>query len=443
MPAAKKVFVGLAFLFVISTAQFSSEEGCYEPQELAAKEAARTGSFLQWGWLFREPSQSTSDAHVPTPLQPESSQNTSDAQVPTPSRPKLLLHIGPYKTGTTSLQQLLIGTNNSWLEKHAKAVSFLKHMTMGWNQGNDNVSFDGLQEILNYSKTQQIATVVSCEGFSSWMEGEWQKFKARSFVPSAKIQVAMAYRAPWDRLVSLWIQSVKHSDNPPSLNMTLLVDAYVHVDQQMDVPGCSDCRRYQIFNDLRMYRRMVYEFGQENVNVVSYDLLREEQVQYSVYLLCNVTQQLRGESWNACNDTIANLTHKQLEEGCDGPCNTSPTPAAVQLVQVAREMHQEHCRDKEFRMTPQDRATQEVAELMPQHCVHFDHIEPLREEYEAFFRETGITKPSSVPSKEHCFLDRDSLSYHHRQLIQTKLLSHCYQQDAANSALETLDETLY
>ena len=138
------------------------------------------------------------------------------------SHPPIVLHIGPHKTGSTTLQ-VALARNRSQLARHGWHYDEMKEFPGGVHEFAARLSKNSDQaiEVLpNMSSRFSHPTVLSSENFS--LLGQQQVRLLAAALDFRAVRVVYFLRSPIERIPSLWQESVKHG-YPESLDAFMKV----------------------------------------------------------------------------------------------------------------------------------------------------------------------------------------------------------------------------
>jgi len=368
-------------------------------------------------------------------VQPASDQRRLAAEIC--RGPRLIIHVGPHKTGTTSFQTFLV-EKAAWLESEygvsvgfskAKAGSYeiaqliqaefgertegCSHISMEKRPAKLAKALKDVNSILERSKV----TILSSEDFSCFREKHWKYLFSRLNVDAGCLSAVVAHREASAWLTSWWLEMSKQTSEP--LSWMSWVSEFAG-KREPDAHGDTD-PQLQLLNVLE-------DAFAKAVEAVSYDYLREMNVSMAAYVVCNVTLHKSGPSWKTCKNKInrkASVSH-----------NESPPRAAVDVVDLARELYQakqaleatecdipwsKYTKTAPVNLVPSAQAVINVAELLPQICESFDGL--FVSETDDWFARTGAQRPSLQP-KPQCTVDLSKLKAPHWRVID-KLLPDC------------------
>lgn len=215
------------------------------------------------------------------------------------SESEILIHIGPHKTGTTSIQ-----TNLSDNKDHLKArgIHFLDlaHMTGGVHRLADLLSTDRKVEAASYLQELQLSEgkiIISSENFSR-LDAE----QASSFIShfsGKRIKVVYFLRNPLDRIMSSWKERIKHGYRYTFLE---------YLSGQLARPFLNADINPAVHLD-----RWAKAVGKENLDIVNYDTIEDVAKYFSErYLGEALTVEAKSSRINASFDDFYTETLRAL-----------------------------------------------------------------------------------------------------------------------------------
>ena len=170
---------------------------------------------------------------------------------------KVILHIGPHKTGTSSIQKMLFDNRKSLEKKNILYPNFANKEGWGHHiihkelkQGNLDDKF-----FLNLSsKNHNTHTLLlSSENFVRCSSDELETLSC--LLDCSDIKVIMFLRIPSRRLISLWKETIKHRSNIPISTFLL---------QHISRPKLSE-----VINPYITYEKFKLTF--KNIKVINYE----------------------------------------------------------------------------------------------------------------------------------------------------------------------------
>lgn len=351
--------------------------------------------------------------------------------------PRLIIHVGPHKTGTTSLQTFLV-EKAAWLEsEYGVSVGFSKAKQGSYEiaqliQANFGERTEGCSHISMEKRPEKLAhalkdvnsileqskvTILSSEDFSCFREKHWKYLFSHLNVDAGCLSAVVAHREASAWLTSWWLEMSKQTSEPVSWMSWVSEFAG---KREPDAHGDSD-PQLQLLNVLE-------DAFAKAVEAVSYDYLQEVNCSMAAYIVCNVTLHKSGPAWKTCKNKVNRKASVSR--------NKSPPRAAVDVVDLARELYQakqaleatecdvpwaKYTKTAAVNLVPSAKAVINVAELLPQICESFDAL--FVSETDDWFARTGAQRPSSQP-KPQCSVDLKKLKAPHWRVID-KLLPAC------------------
>ncbi|OLQ04643.1 hypothetical protein AK812_SmicGene12234 [Symbiodinium microadriaticum] len=357
------------------------------------------------------------------------------------SGPKLILHVGPYKTGTTALQSYL-RAHGDWLQdamgitvpfptgvrKWALELSDLVRAKLDPSRvPGTKFNETKLQKWIMFFKNTMKGSsevIVSSEKFALFNETDWGYLLSllHPGVDKACISVVVAHRDPEAWMTSRWLQQNKHKTNPQSWASKLTEILSSRVPNSFGFAG----EQLYILDVLNA----VFPGA---LDAVSYDYLREANCSLAAFVICNSTLRRKGPAWRECKKAIEARSVKE-------ETNTSPPPAAVEVTILARSLYEaKQAQGQRCNWTwPRNLFTKnntsreavtahmfevmEVAEHMPVTCAAMGDI--FKAEVDEWFARTGALRPTSSYRKPICHIDERQLEVRHWRRID-KLLHGC------------------
>ena len=346
--------------------------------------------------------------------------------------PVLVIHAGPHKTGTTSLQYFL-AQHGGWLSSQVGVFAAVPWVDGGagrgpfpaarrdrgpsqafakwnahlanteikrWNGGDQqpgNPNFQGDESVKVASDTRAAlrlwasgsvpgveAAVISAEDFSLLGSDGWEAL-AREFTRDWDVRVVVVHRHPVDRLQSVWFQSQRTSSDP--------VDFLAFLGMRRVDPDPRD----PAF-DVGLVDRV--ESAGLKVHGVSYERAKAcgGAAGVASFVVCNASLGLEGGAWTKCDAAI------QEKVADDGKVkNVSPPETSIPLVLRLREVWERErmlgrrrCKDT-FDITAANPKIDALAAAMPTQCVDVDKL--YAEADQAFFDRARALEP---PSGDEC-----------------------------------------
>ncbi|CAJ1409714.1 unnamed protein product [Effrenium voratum] len=330
----------------------------------------------------------------------------------------LVVHVGPWKTGTTSLQSFLV-KEAKWLEQELDVLVALKgdeksnaylpftilRKTGQLNQSDcphcvdDAVFASRVEHIASLLSRPSAGVILSAEDLSLLSGKEWAMFKdlfANTSVCTRFLPV-VSMRSPTSWYQSLWIEYNKLG--VPQSFMQFL-SSFRFGGRSRDEFGDADTQ-LAVLNQLQL------AFGPPVA--ASYDQLLEQNVSTAAFLICNATLGRQGEAWERCRDALAS---KALSVE-----NVSPPPAALDVVRLAFNLY--NSRQRPCNASFGLRATQvpviEVAAQMPLLCGSLDAF--FVPELDKWYQETKAQAPSGRGTV-HCSVDERAMTPSHWRSIR-------------------------
>ncbi|CAE7587682.1 unnamed protein product [Symbiodinium natans] len=340
---------------------------------------------------------------------------------------RLVLHVGMHKTGTSFLQKWM-HTHNKWLAKHFGVLAMPRaaHCTammfnLNLTDPVDDVPIDSLPEHVKFRcrrftlnrtfdflvtalENPSAPVIISTEAFSTLLPGRWEHFlsylhnKTRN-LPCFAVSPVVFLRSPSSWSQSQWIQRGKKSSNP--------------------LPRADWLAGSWSEEELRHYMTLLDTFGKSVLHVVSYDMLLEANQSLQAFLICNATLGMDGASWSGCQEMVDSkgIGTKRA--------NISPSPAALDIVTLARHMYNIYTMGKngsscKFGLTSLSSEVGAVAANMPQGCN--DWHERFAQLEDRLYNLSGLVRPQS--RTQWCGVNETQLQPHHWKLIEG-LLPEC------------------
>jgi len=339
----------------------------------------------------------------PSPSLSSSSPSLSSSSVSGDlARPVLVIHAGPHKTGTTSLQGFLVrhgrwlsdkhgvfaalpwadeegGTESGKAAQHAKWNAHLANTEIArWNgdarqPGNPNFQGRASREIAHDTRAVLRrwaaspgvrAAVVSAEDLSLLAEDGWAAL-AEEWGGMYDVRVVVVHRQAVDRLRSVWFQTQRRSTEPVDF---LAFMAMPRVDPDPRDPDF----------DAGLVERA--ERAGMNVLGVSYERVKALGGGTGVtsFVVCNASLSLEGDAWKACEASIR--ARLELDAGLGGAVdiafkNASPPETSIPLVLRLREVWERErflgrrtCTES-FKITATNARVDALAASLPTQCV--------------------------------------------------------------------------
>ncbi|CAE7264482.1 unnamed protein product [Symbiodinium natans] len=347
--------------------------------------------------------------------------------------PRLIIHVGPHQTGTASLQTFLV-EKASWLESEYGISVGLSKAQAGHEmaqliqaevgertEGCSHISMkkrpnrlaEALKEV-NSVLEQSAKVILSSEDFSCFRDKHWKYLFSRLNVDDSCRTAVVAHREAITWLTSWWLEMSKQTSEP--LSWMSWVSDFAG-KRQGDAHGDTD-PQLQLLNGLE-------DAFPEAVEAVSYDYLQEVNCSMAAYIVCNVTLRRSGPSWTKCKSKVNRKTSVSHNE--------SPPHAAVDVVDLARELYQakqvlkasecvvpwaKFAKNAPVDLVPSAEAVIDVAKLLPKDCQ--SHFGLFVSETDDWFSRTGAQRPSSQP-KLQCRVDRRKLKAPHWRVINALL----------------------
>ena len=180
---------------------------------------------------------------------------------------KFIIHIGPAKTGTSSLQEALFDHREMLLEHGVNYPNFGRHRTMRLLPGHhgiprllreeDRLPLDVVEALTDHAIDQTI--IFSSEEFSWLNAAQIRQFS--ELLGETPVEV-IYYARRWDHLVpSIWQELIKHGFSRPYLE---------YLNTQVTAPRVSHHLNYMI--PLDAWHDV---FGDTALRIFSYDNIRE------------------------------------------------------------------------------------------------------------------------------------------------------------------------
>ena len=356
---------------------------------------------------------------------------------PTPRCPfKFVVHVGPHKTGTTSLQSFLV-KEADWLMKEfqvfvaasgngkdgAKIPHTIFHQlgVVLASKHLVNTSFlaDTLKRMNAVMGTAHV--VLSAEGFSKMNKTEWNYFKTFFGDHAECLSILVAHRRESDRLFSHWNQLNKDKSNPESFTQFALRVL------QFDPSGHIKSSQLELLDILTSIVG-----GRGRVYGVSYEFLRETNTSMAAFLICNVTLGLsdaqerqdadgkEDRGWTSCNAAVEQRSKTKQW------LNVSPPMTAIDVVRLAHFLYlgastKPLC-NTTFALKHVSAGVVRVADKMPVSCGTLNGaFKFARGEW---FSRTQAQHPFS-PTKPTCVVNEASLTKEHWAMIDALLPQGC------------------
>ncbi len=187
---------------------------------------------------------------------------------------RFIVHVGPHKTGTTYIQQMLAALHDTLLARGTYVPSIWdaapglpSHMKLAWAIRNRDFAL--VQRQVHEMLGQRYNTVViSCEALSR-LDPE-QVVRLRQLLGTAPVEVVYYVRRSPERLPSLWQETVKHGH-------TMTFSEFV----------AWELRRHDIFAawDTAVLDGFSTVFGAGQVKVVSYSYLVDNSIDIASHFL--------------------------------------------------------------------------------------------------------------------------------------------------------------
>ena len=341
----------------------------------------------------------------------------------------LVVHVGPWKTGTTSMQSFLV-QQAKWLEQEfgvfvgmrgePKGAAYLP-WTIHYKFQNktpdcfycaDDTTFaERVADIRAHLLKKQAFVVVSAEDFSSLSLEQWFYFKSLfANMPGCLSIVPVVFiRHPTSWYRSMWVEN-----NKAGVPATFLQYIFgpLFGGNALDRFGDADFQ-------LALLNKLQHVFGSQAVQAASYEGLLARNLSAATFLVCNATLHHKGAKWSRCKDFImAKHAHS---------ANISPPAAALDVVRLAFDMHGVRQINKpcnaEFRLRAVDANVIQVANQMPQLCGTLDAF--FTPALDKWYHQSRAPPPDRKYSAV-CSVDEKAMTPHHWQLIQS-LLPKCEQ----------------
>ena len=346
------------------------------------------------------------------------------------SRGHLVVHVGPHKTGTSTLQAFL-SSEHEWIHSTFKVRVGARGKKRGSNLA---TTLGGNKKNTSYNETETRQTIdeirlwlaagetvmISSEGFDNM-----HNYGALDAVAnlSASTTFVHVHRAEVDWIRSCWEQGHKQSSNPgPFLAMLSNTPSFLPLGYTL----VSNLKAVQDRQGLK--GRVIDIIG------VSMEGLSQNGTSTASFFICEATLRLEGAKRVACRNTIdARLSFYRNK-------NISPPPAAIDTVRLAR--HAAHilgCPVPTF--TSSSEEVVKVAMQLPMTCPGNDDgaasatesgnqegcnsaLSMLQGAFDReWFGRLGIPPPPTQPCvKPLCSVDEPRLGPKHWNLIRSLLV---------------------
>ncbi len=362
--------------------------------------------------------------------------------------PRLVLHVGPHKTGSSSVQKFL-DTAGEWLDaelgvrysgfgsKNGKVFGAQFANTLMSRLGKDaddggcaslknalfvvgDEAFENMTRAIaaELAAPRNATLVLSAEALDRLPARGWRWLSDWARRDGFALAAAVLHRDESSRLRAEWGEHAKQTAlaqggsgaktgrSPPSLGAFALTD-----------PDCFQ-------SDAALLARLEAALGRENVFAASYDRLLERNATAPAFVVCNATLELGGAPFRACARAV-DARARELPR-----INSSPLPAAIDVVRLARAAEGvrdsldaaagARCERRRAKLSPFEPAVVLVAQALPQTCGHFGSL--FDAEQALWFRRTGAPRPeSALAGHDFCLVDEARLEAEHWTRIRALL----------------------
>uniref|UniRef100_A0A6U9R651 Sulfotransferase domain-containing protein n=1 Tax=Zooxanthella nutricula TaxID=1333877 RepID=A0A6U9R651_9DINO len=347
-------------------------------------------------------------------------------------RSRLVLHVGPHKTGTSSLQVFMTSHSEQLQAKlglkvlagwDPKAGCAAKVMWCdsplpvqdtarpGYSQKLRGLPMEMPECAVGHEKImpELMATMrepgsiglLSAEALSRCTAAKFAEIRRMGEELGFEVSVVLLHRDEASWYQSQWSELNKRKLCPDPFHLLAPF--------------------WDVHNDL--LDRVYSAFHPSCVRLTSYDWLREQQMPIEVYVICNATLQLQGEPWQLCDRTVGDTVRQQPHT------NIAHPPLLFDVVRLAYAQHQvlqslNLCGGSAPKLrSPLEIAPGEFSDLMdklPKRHVAWGNV--FRASTERWFNRTNAQRPTAGHTKGIFLVDEAALTQKHMAAIRENVL---------------------
>jgi len=183
---------------------------------------------------------------------------------------KLFIHVGPHKTGTTYIQEIL-ESNSKRLQKHGYTYPKIFYMAKGQHhivthllQNNNQEDF--LQECQEINESEN-DIILSSENFIYLNRKQLERL--RDLFEKRDIILIFYFRNPLQRFFSYWQEMIKHGETISYFNFFTRNSMFPFATKQL--------------NTLVFLKKLIAVFGKESVRIIDYDHASSEKKVFELF----------------------------------------------------------------------------------------------------------------------------------------------------------------
>ena len=326
---------------------------------------------------------------------------------PTAARGRLVVHVGAHKTGTSAFQAFL-ERDCAWLRDEFRIFAPVcgKFPTPKvWKvrtEADSRKLEKSLEETTAHLRSGR-TVLISSEAFG--LEGGLAPLRDVLGSPDWSVVVTLAHRSSdaWAR--SIWLQISTMQLSTDAFGATGLLRSFGEFVASEALAGPRSA--FEGYENVLPFVRAT-----DDVLVFSYDRLREDGVSIAAFLVCNASLRAAGAEWAACRRRVdeRDRAHARV---------VSPSPAALDVVRLARQSYKLRClRNATTSLSIDDARVRALAPTLPTLCddgaaapgAHTVLGVIAREADTAWLAARGALAPKARASAVVCLVDDERLT---------------------------------